>query len=739
MEKIFFAVLLIFLVSACFADNYSLKNSILSLSFEKGEKNNIYISDIKDEKSGIHFIKEPLKDKSLWQISVKDAKDYAGPEIRLTGKDAESVKCENSTGKIVFTWKNVRSAEMTEGFDVVCSAELKGENSYWNMKVTSPKSYGLWWAKLILNDLDGQNGDQWMYPLRGNGYILTEFDNPKGIVNHGAVPGKEDYYVREIGYASPVALNINSFTKENSTLYISPEDKTFTMKRTHIQCWKPNHLDYLQTYFPADMGKVDYTYTIPAKLCVAMIKGDWYNAAKKYRKWGMNAKIPVFAQGKAETRKDMPQWLKDNVAWLRWITDTEDNYKNIISAQKFLGVPCGVHVYQWSEYPFDVHYPEWLPGKEIYTKHIKDVQAAGMHVMPYTNGHIIDRNNSFAFKKYGTEILASDCNGALFLEHWARDKGADNAVACMGSAYKDIIQKEFVNIIRETGTDALYIDQIGASNQPLCFNKNHNHSFGAGDDYIKTYRQFIKDIKKEMTEIHGEPVPVCTEDTSEALNFDMWLRVNDGFAGNTDTPLPNVVYSEYAMNICDNIEPPLAYYEFLKSQGKGQDYDIETIMNQMTATALVSGTQIGWHAGSRREFERYPNYGTYFRNAAQARYSAIKYFNFGEVMRKVSLSDVPTKEIFWTQWNGTERVTLPLVRTGTFRYKGKTMICFSNVSEKETEFSWSGKAEDMGLKVKPSYKLTEIYPEKSDNSVMLTGCIGSQKIGAFETKLYIIE
>ena len=157
--------------------------------------------------------------------------------------------------------------------------------------------------------------------------------------------------------------------------------------------------------------------------------------------------------------------------------------------------------------------------------------------------------------------------------------------------------------------------------------------------------------------------------------------------------------------------------------------------------------QLGWNITNWRqinidsrknEFEAYPAFGKYFRNAALARIAAKEYFNLGEMVRKVRItSNVPTKKILWLMWGFDRTGDFPLVRTCSFNYKGKTMVCFTSISDKSENISWKSSFSDLNLKNKKSYKLTEIYPKKE--SKVLNSLEDTFSMSPFETKIFVIE
>ena len=737
MKKLILCLVGLLLCSVCFAGTY-ISNQVLTLTFDKGSNYNVYLSQIQDNSSKTNFIKFPDATKNLWKISVKKDQDFNGKEIYLTPESASAFNIDRQPKSIIFTWKNVKTPEMKSGFDVVATVKLENENSYWDIEVSSNPDYGIWSVRYpVINDINAENGDELLYPVRANGYLINEFDNPKGILQPTTMPDNPYHYTKQIGYVSPHNMSLEGFTKKIGvkkpvSLYFSPEDPNWSMKHYHVDCRKPNHIDISVMNNPGDMAVAGVGYKQPYSYNLAVVKGDWYNIGKKYRQWGIDNKVSVFGRETLDKREDIPQWLKDNVYWTRWIINSPTGTESMLKTYELMGkVPAATHVYFWNKNEYDTCYPNWLPAKDEFLTDIKKVQQAGIKVMPYTNGHLVDRALSTYYKENGRdELLAVKQDGSFSLESWSKDKGAENAAACINSKYYDLYLNECENIFKELKPDAHYVDQ-GTASQVLCFNKNHNHKLGGGDEYVKRYRDLIGDLRTNLSEIKGEKVPICTEECAESMPFDMFLRVNDTFAENVNIDLANVVYNGYAVSMSENIE----FY--------GYAHDGDSIAARMaTASALVSGTQIGWHFGTYKEYETIPIWFKYMTNCVKARHNAIKFFNFGEAMRKVELKNVPTVDTKWRQWNEWQNgvdCTLPVVYTGTLKYNGKVMLVFTNCSEETVPVEWAGMPSDMGLKIKGFYNISEIYPKVAPKPTALKQCAGKFSLEPLETKLFVIE
>lgn len=725
MKKILFTIFIFLITIVLFAETYTIKNENMTLGFNVYENNNINTSIIKDNINGVDFILDPIKDKSLWSICVKKDKDYSGEEINLYPYNAKLFKCKENGDNIKLYWHNVKNDNMNTGFNVTIYVSLSKENSYWTIEVSPNKEYGIWTVTFPrISDINAQDGDELSYPFR-SGNMIKEFSDPKGFPAFYT----QDKSVKapDMGFISPIFLQLVSFTKNNSTLYFSTEDINASMKSTNINLLQPNHFDYISRNFPENIAQANIGYKQTYKFNMAVIKGDWYNAAKKYRKWGIENKASIFAKGSIEEREDIPNWLKNNVCWLHYHGWLDTSADSVIKSQKFLDVPCACHAYSWSKYDYDTHYPNWLPESDIFKKDVINMQNAGIHVMPYTNGHIIDINQSPYYKKFGDTLLAKSEKGQLYYEDWAKDKGANNNVSCIRSKYYDALSEEICNIMKELNFDAIYIDQVGGADQKLCFNESHTHPLGGGDGYVKEYRKFLKELRTKLSKIKGAPVPFATEDPSESIPFDLWLRCNDFMPQNADYPVAQVIYSGYAVNFGDQ--------NLLQEWGEN---DSIAAMNK-TAISFVSGNQFGWTEGGDFEFDKYPTFAKFFKNTAKAREAGLKYFNLGELVRKVDFTnDIPKKEIFMRHFTGDDTREYPLVKTGSFNYKGKTCIAFTNISDESINVEWQSDSDSLGLVKKESYKLSEIYPTKSEET-NINEIKGYFTIKPYETNLFVIE
>ena len=687
-------VFVVCLLCICAYANDTISNKKISIEFSYGVNDSVIISQIKDVATGTKFIKSPSW--SFLTITAMQGDKKIDFDASAPRDDFKVVNCGD---KIVFAWKNLHSAEMTSGFDIVATCTLKDENSYWDLEMSSNSEYGIERIGYpLLSGIDAQDGDEFLYPQRG-GRIYTEFSDPKGfkLIRPCGIE-----YTTDMGFYAPGTMQLMSLTKKGKndvSLYLCPEDKNEFMKTINITYLQPNNLLYATRHYADHIGKAGEGFKLHAPVNYAVVQGDWYNVAKKYRKWGIENNFSVFANGRLEDRTDLPDWFKYNNVWFKYDGRIDESKDEILASQKYMDMPVIVHTYTYSKYEFDTHYPNWVPVREKTLGDFTAFQEHNMHVMPYTNGHIVDINQSPAYKEYGDILLQKDEKGNNYYENWAADLGANNNSACIDSPYYDVFLNEAKNILAHTNYDSLYIDQIGAMGVYPCYNKLHNH---AANNIVYTgYNNLIKDLRKQLSEIKGEGVPITTEDSSEAFAFDGWLRINDGDPDLMENPANMVIYSDYVVNFGQ------FYIAYDERDRRDKCSKIKVAMN------LTKGYQMGWSIGQSREFVVDPIFASYFKSVCKAREVFTEYFNFGEMVRQVKYDCPNINSYYWfhsAHENCQETRDFKSVWSCSYNYKGKTMVCFTSIGDDMIEVNWEALARDLNLKEK-KHTITQVYAD----------------------------
>lgn len=686
------------------AETYTMSNDRMSLSVEIGPDNNSAISSIKDMTTGQEFIKGINPDSPLWNFIIKkDGMPDDPHPITLFPKDAEKVTAEKTDKGYIFIYKNVKKPDMDDSFDVTCAAEQKDCNTYWDIRITPGKKYGIWEVNYpVIANIDTQNGDNFYIPSRGDVFV-TEFDSPNGFPN----PASQlyDSYTKHYAPVYPKFVQYSSLTKGESTLYMCSEDLKGTFRQMNWDTDAPNTMKVYTTFLPPYMGEAGHEYKPTNRYNISVFPGDWYDAAKKYRKWGIDNNYYPFSHGKIENRKDLPQWWKKHTLSMQTYFGRDRQLEdNSFRAAEYFDVPIMFQLYEWSAYAHDTHYPNWLPLRLGLKEKLNRLKSMGCQVIPYTNGHLIDTKRSETVKAYGDNGAALKTmiyNGREVHESWAEQRGAWNVQACVGTPYLDEYLKEIRRIFREYPFDALYIDQVGASSPSLCFNKDHNHPVGGGTYIQDAYIKMIKEVRKIIKEETGKDVPITTEDGADMFTFDGLLKVNECTAKSAENIVRGVIFSGYIINHGTEV-----YREELFAKN-------DWPLIHRTGDVLCKGYGLGWGGIMHDKYWDHKDAIKYLRDAARARYSAVDYFNLGEQVRPVNIvSENPTMKLTWGGPFGVREQDFHVIKTCSFHHHGKTMVCFTNCSDKVQKTKWKTTPKDMYLKEKKSYTIKETWPEK---------------------------
>ncbi|OGV70321.1 MAG: hypothetical protein A2283_08235 [Lentisphaerae bacterium RIFOXYA12_FULL_48_11] len=440
-----------------------------------------------------------------------------------------------------------------------------------------------------------------------------------------------------------------------------------------------------------DMGLPGNRFTLPAPAVWQLLRGDWYDAAKIYRDWAAGG--PGRAPGAKwwpkltdDGRKDTPMWMRELPAWAISGGESKACVPNVKKFQQYLNLPSGVHWYNWHKIPFDNDYPHYFPYKDGFVEGVKDLQAAGVYVMPYINGRLWDTHDrgaeDFEFTSLAKPYASKDQDGKVITESYSSKEADSNKVVlaamCPCTKFwqkqvKDIV----IRLMTECETRGVYIDQIAAAKPTLCCDKSHGHPLGGGNWWWQGYVKMLSDLRKGMP----EHCMITTE-----CNAEPYLRWMDGYLTwhwqhDGQVPAFPAVYGGTVQM-------------FGRAYGGGPTRDLAARMK--AGQQLVFGEQVGWCGP---DIVNHKESADFFRQAVQLRWLLRRYFYTGQMMRPPRLiGEMPTVQADW-QWHGVWPVTTDAVLTGAWRQEknNRLVLIFANVSDKPVSGELTLDLHDWGL------------------------------------------
>ncbi|GIV16122.1 MAG: hypothetical protein KatS3mg022_1557 [Armatimonadota bacterium] len=451
-----------------------------------------------------------------------------------------------------------------------------------------------------------------------------------------------------------------------------------------------------------NMGKAGNSFTLSGQAVWQLLRGDWYDAARIYRRWVMQEArwyprssntSPRLGNVSAWTAprplKTFREWIRDLPAWSLASGGAQEVVPPVEEFAKYCGVPVGFHWYYWHQIPFDNDYPHYFPVKEGFADGVKRLQEAGVFVMPYINGRLWDTRDKgmedFQFSAVAKPAATKDENGNPYTEVYG-SKEADGspvrlAVMCPTTElWQNKVREIVMRLFSEYGVDAVYIDQVAAAPPVLCFDASHGHPLGGGHWWNEGYWRMLDRLRSEMPAEHA----LTTECNAEPFIawFDGYLTWHWQHEG--QVPVFPAVYSQ-------------AIQMFGRAYRGGSTKDLALRMK--AAQQLTFGEQIGW---IDPDIIREQSNARFLKQIVQLRWRYRDFFTRGEMARPPRLEgNIPTVRADW-QWEGEWWVSAPAVYTGAWKLpeKKRLVLFFINVAEEPVTATMRFHPSSYGIRAK---------------------------------------
>ncbi|MGE5646621.1 MAG: DUF6259 domain-containing protein [Acidobacteriota bacterium] len=422
-----------------------------------------------------------------------------------------------------------------------------------------------------------------------------------------------------------------------------------------------------QDYYPVEFG---------------VFQGSWVEAARHYRDWALKQKWagagPLSARAVPAKAKDAAFWLRDR--WLpgkspdgtdvpAGITPLELN-RPLIAALDEMGVPAGLHWYNWHQVPYDNLYPHFLPAKQGFAERVKQLVERGVLVMPYINGCSADMNipDWEKFKPYAN----TDEQGGFRLHFYSETAGRLLTMCPAQTFWQSTMERLADDMFSTLDINALYVDQISAMEPEPCFNPAHGHPKGGGRYWTDGNREVLRRIRNAALR-HGRDVALTSEGFDEMFLDLLDSNLTWAQPSADEIPLMQLVYSGYTLFF-----------------GSPCDYNrSETFFRYAQGQALIDGRQNGWmdaglfdgkHAAKVR----------YLKDCVRARAAYGKYLTYGRLLEPVlPLDKLPVFSEKAFGWKRNEPGTAPVAEARLWQAEdGARAIFFANYSDTRVPFRY---------------------------------------------------
>ncbi len=507
----------------------------------------------------------------------------------------------------------------------------------------------------------------------------------------------------------------------NTGLYFGIHDPVASLKYIAARGKPEEHAVQFVVDIPAEqMGVGGNGFTLSGQGVWQLLRGDWFDAAMIYRKW-VQAEAKWYPELGPDGRADTPKWMRELCVWVHgggepWTAEGKPGpwVKELEDLQKYLGVPLGVHWYDWHAIPFDNDYPHYFPTDPGFDKAVAWLQERSVYVMPYINGRLWDTRDKgvedFEFTRVARPAAVKDEQGEVCAESYSSKEsdGSRVKLAAMCPATKlwqDRVKAVVLRLFEEFGVKGVYIDQIAAARPLLCFDKSHGHPLGGGHWWVGGYWTMLDAIRQAM--------PKDRILTTEC-NAEPYIRWFDGYLTwhwqyDRQVPAFPAVYGG-------------AIQMFGRNFAGGETKDLALRMK--VGQQLVFGEQIGWFGS---DILRDKENAAFVRQVVRLRHAVVRYFYAGEMARPPKLSgEMPQVTADW-QWSGKRLVTTDAVMTGAWRLptEKKAVVLMVNVSDQAVTAKLELDGKQYGLDG-PELRLTKYTSEGAGGTSSVSGRIDQE-------------
>lgn len=367
------------------------------------------------------------------------------------------------------------------------------------------------------------------------------------------------------------AEQVRALSRDGSSLYVSTEDPEHWQK--YFRYAAGGRMDIL--VMPADMTVPGSSYEQPFPILVGPVSGDWFDVATRYRQWALQQKW--VRRGTVDTWKGPGRAMSEVEIWLQTLSpqanDVPKQIDSLTALNGRLGVPSGVHYYQW-----------WAKGAfspQILTQGFRPGLPQGwdklrkdkMDILPYFNvlywraggrgperqgewPNVVEVDPSFA------EVREAACRPLPGVEG---DDAADEKFRVLDDHYFVYVGPhvmvpmcrltdlwlnhllDLAKLLEKNGNDMLYLDQGGVPPRSPCYNPKHGHKLGGGAQWAEGTRKMMEVLKYGT----GREMALSCEAAYEGyldlvenqfMHYWPWLSKRDALC-----PLFEAVYHDYTL------------------------------------------------------------------------------------------------------------------------------------------------------------------------------------------------
>ena len=454
-----------------------------------------------------------------------------------------------SPQQLLMEWKNLRVGDEKNTLDVSIRITMKedGTCSFQGDFSNRSKEYTVYYFDCpCVDGIGGVRGDFAADRLATpffNGRLITD------PVRKGLLGGNVIFQPNRSGHS----MHFDVFSNGRDSLYLAVPDPAQYAKRWRIARSREHGLAWNVVNIPDNMRRIPQTWNMPYQVQIRPFAGDWYDGCMMYREWALRQFW--CANGKLESRKDIPVWFKELNEWFQGSPE-EALTLNSRFIRDFKGYQLGAWVFYWGKdrrTGDGVSSPDRFPLQKDDLAMLEHFHKNHVKVMGYIQcTSWPDSSESYQAHPEAAQNMVRNYYDQFIC--WPRGKKSkgNHGIAYPGQLWEKVLGDHVVQMA-ECGFDAAYLDSGNHGGTYLNFTPACSGESGGGLGYVHGNMRLLKNVRERARKVRPD---FCT--TAESFwegnigCLDAFLVCNTTNAyleGNRVTAIPMIhaVYHDYTL------------------------------------------------------------------------------------------------------------------------------------------------------------------------------------------------
>lgn len=492
--------------------------------------------------------------------------------------------------------------------------------------------------------------------------------------------------------------------------YVQIADGQHYSKRVEIERNNLNfdHFSLLVMQFPENMGFTK-SYISPYAVSTGFLSGDWFDAARYYRKWALEqdfTKVPLLAEqtqlgfltgpslwmqlGPLDGRTYSPEWLalteeavktqnfdmfsRLSQEKLTTMVSLDEKVLNdaIMKQRSYFDAP----LYFWSG-TFVQHFGVGQPFATMTIPGLSNLMKArlddGINYIPWLSSRLFDMGTPRWERDQAEQYAIMDSSGRPV--HASSSTVMCGAMDMATDYWPQALTDTTFRLMRD-GYSGIYYDELASSGAEMCFSTTHGHLPGGGNYPLASRRKFLRQLKDTVS-IQYPHFFTMGEEMCESfvgLCDVSWLFGSRFF---NDVPAYQVVYHErsYMIGVPDGkyLDPWMA-----RQYIDGSVQTDQEVAKTYVVKNLVNGLGLGVFRYDLTTFS--PAFAGYLKEWLRLIGDAKQYLIYGEMLRTPEFAEpLPRYSMCWDR---THLVDYPVIMSSFWRSADGTVgLVLANLSE----------------------------------------------------------